>query len=393
MQTVITAAGAAELLAVVPVLAGYRPRRSLALVLFRRSRSLGVMRIDLPAEGEEVERTAATVLGMVCKVDAADSFVAVVYADGLLRPHGPSLVHAELIDALRSRADLCGVAVGDALCVADDGWSSYLDPDAPARELAEIAVHASDPILPAAPIADDQSLGAALADADPDAAGRTASAVESLERAIAALIGHRATGAAGRHWDPCTAAADGAAAEPPEMLTGIDPRSLAAACALDDLPELFEDALHRTGDPDPHEAAALLWCLARPSTRDVALVQWCEDLAAGDEALEAQLDWEGGAEYPERIAERFWGVGVRPDASRMTAALNLLRRLVAAAPTELRPGPLAAAAWVSWALGRSTHASEYASAALAIDAEHGLSQIVLTMVSAGHLPEWAFERR
>jgi hypothetical protein len=53
---------------------------------------------------------------------------------------------------------------------------------------------------------------------------------------------------------------------------------------------------------------------------------------------------------------------------------------------------LAAAAWISWALGRSTHAAWYAERALEIEPGHGLSEIVATMIGAGHLPEWAFER-
>ena len=45
---------------------------------------------------------------------------------------------------------------------------------------------------------------------------------------------------------------------------------------------------------------------------------------------------------------------------------------------------------LSWALGRSTHAALYAERACEVDPEHGLSQIVLSFVQAGHLPDWAF---
>ena len=69
-----------------------------------------------------------------------------------------------------------------------------------------------------------------------------------------------------------------------------------------------------------------------------------------------------------------------------------MRHLAAYADDEHRPNLLAAAAWLSWALGRSTHADAYARRVLAIDSEHGLSQIVRTLVDAGHLPEFAFSR-
>ena len=62
----------------------------------------------------------------------------------------------------------------------------------------------------------------------------------------------------------------------------IDPRALAAVCGLDDLPRFFEDALARPlEDADVYDTAALVWCLARPALRDVALVQWSGNLAAG----------------------------------------------------------------------------------------------------------------
>jgi hypothetical protein len=69
-----------------------------------------------------------------------------------------------------------------------------------------------------------------------------------------------------------------------------------------------------------------------------------------------------------------------------------LETALAVAPRADRPGTLAVCAWLSWALGRSTHAEVYASAAREIEPEHGLSEIVLSFVAAGHLPDWAFRR-
>lgn len=396
MQTIIRAADAADFLALVPVLAGFRPRRSVALVPFRGSSSLGVMRIDLPPDGEEVERFAATIVGMVCKVDTADAFAIVVYSDEALRDAGGALRHEPLVAALRDRADLCGLGVTDALCVAADGWGTFLRPDQPPRPLSEIEERAAAAAMPARDVEADQASGGELPVADLAAKERTARAVDGLEAALRVLIGARSRPDASPDADAHpTAIADASVPGGPrgrEPLSGVDPRALASACALDDLPELFEDALDWPAEPEAHHTAAIIWCLARPSLRDVALTQWCEDLVAGDDALGAQLDWEDGAEYPEHIADRFWGAGPRPNAARLIRALRLVRWAAAVAPRALRPGALAAAAWISWALGRSTHASGYAAQALEIEPEHGLSQIVLTMVSAGHLPEWAFER-
>ncbi|MGG1910568.1 DUF4192 family protein [Microbacterium sp. NRRL B-14842] len=76
----------------------------------------------------------------------------------------------------------------------------------------------------------------------------------------------------------------------------------------------------------------------------------------------------------------------------MTAGLALVRHLAAYADDQERPNLLAAAAWLSWALGRSTHATVYTDRALAIDPDHGMSQIVATLCSAAVLPDWAFAR-
>ena len=88
----------------------------------------------------------------------------------------------------------------------------------------------------------------------------------------------------------------------------------------------------------PFDAAALIWCLARPALRDIALVQWCGGIAAGDEALDAQLRWESGEEYPAHLAMQMWGEGERPDPDRLEAALALSRRIAAAAPRAVRAG-------------------------------------------------------
>ena len=137
-------------------------------------------------------------------------------------------------------------------------------------------------------------------------------------------------------------------------------------------------------------AAMLGWCLNRPGLRDIALVQWATDQSGGDIASDAQRRWEDGEEYPVDLALVMWGDARRPDHARLEAALAVARDVAALLPKKQRPGPLSVCAWLSWALGRSTHAHRYARSALAIDPRHGLADIVLAFVQAGHLPEWAF---
>lgn len=373
MTTIVRAAGAAGFLSLIPAMMGFTPTQSLVLVPFAGSRSAGGMRIDLPDAGgggsaaDGLDAFASTAIGMVCRVPETDGVALVVYSDGPFADGRPPA--GDLVTALLSRADACGLRVVDALCVGTEAWGSYLDAECPPSGWPLAALAQTAPAHLPPPVG-DQRTGADLEPADEDTRARVAGAVADLEVSMRMLPreGHPSSGG-----------------------TRVDPRALAAAERLDDLPALFEDAL---GDPparmDAFLAAPLLWCLNRPALRDVALVQWCGGFAAGDEAMHAQARWERGEPYPEHLGMRMWGDGPRPDPDRLAGALALVRRLAALAPRELQPGPLAICAWLSWALGRSTHAERYAQAAREIDAQHRLSEIVLTFVAAGHLPDWAF---
>lgn len=382
MTTTVAAADAAHFLSLVPHLLGFRPEQSLVVVPFARSRSLGAMRVDLPAgDLDQLDGAAATVIGMVCRIPDADAITAIVYAgdsaaDGL--PGVPVLA------AVGRAADVCGIRVVDLFTVADDGWGSHLDVDCPpgGRPLAQIedAAARQPRAVGMPPVLAHQAAGAELPRRNASERRAVGGALRSLDDALALVSGIPRVGG-GRRRDR----AEG---------RGVDPASLATACELDDPPRVFEEAL--TLDPaalEPSRAALLVWCLSRPGLRDVALVQWATTRGGGDDALDAQLRWEEGEEYPERLGAIMWGDGARPDPARLGAALEVVRHVAALAPRRLRPGPLALCSWLSWALGRSTHAASYAGRALEIDPDHGLAEIMLSFGQVGHLPDWAFRQR
>ena len=327
----------------------------------------------------------------------------------------------ELFAALERRADACGLRVSDLLCVAADAWGSFLDRECPAdgRPLGDLAWTGPADV----PDPDgDQSTGAELPACSAEYRASVEKALIALGDAVEVLCGPDAGGGARRRRNrgggigegdasdaqrpvtrsdvsdlgPVPAPVSGIAEEEASVTDAsprVDPRALAAVCRLDDLPRFFEDSLARPLDSaDVYDTATLVWCLARPSLRDVALVQWSGNLAQGDEAFDAQLRWEAGEEYPAHLAMRMWGEGDQPQVSRLESALALARHAAAAAPHASQPGALAMCAWLSWALGRSTHAAAYAERACEFEPEHGLSQIVLSFVNAGHLPDWAFRR-
>lgn len=390
MHTIATASDAPRFLSLVPDLIGCRPTRSLVLVPLGDGRSLGAMRVDLgPDNVETAELVASTLIGMMCRVQDADALIAVVYTD---EQAAPVLPYHALVEALGVRADACGLRLADALTVAADGWGSHLDPDGRVRSLDEIGAgpgsdgrseigdsssgrpgdRAAGSGSPEAARRGDQSSGAELPRVSDEQRHEVREAAAMLHRALEVLTDVEAPPADGG--GPITA------------------EVLEAACAFADLPLLYESALEWDAERlDPLHTALLAWCLARPSLRDIALVQWSADLALGEEAEAAQRRWEDGEEYPADLAERLWGEGDRPDPERLERALALARRVAALQPDE--PGPLAVCAWLSWALGRSTHADQYARRAHALDPRHGLTDIVRSFVAAVHLPDWAFRRR
>lgn len=366
--SVIAAADAAEFLALLPRMLGFHARRSVVLVPFARTRTLGAMRLDLPPDELGMEAFAATGVGMVCRVPDADGIALVVYADAPFCSDG-SPPHAALARAILDKADACGLATVDALCVAADGWGSFLRPPSAPRPLAELgpqprgAEHLSEPRA-------DQWAGCELPEPEQEAVDAVRAALDSLSAAIAALCG-----SGGGESDR------------------IDPLALDAAARLDDLPALFEGMLGWDASAlAPFDTASAVWCLSRPALRDIALVGWVAGPGACDLALSAQLRWERGEPYPEDLARIMWGDGVQPDPQRLVTALEVARATAAVTPHGLRPGPLAVCAWLSWAAGRSTHAASYAKRAVEIEPEHGLAEIVLSFVTANHLPDWAFSR-
>ncbi|MBS1906126.1 MAG: DUF4192 family protein [Actinobacteria bacterium] len=379
MTTIVQATGAAELLAAIPMLTGFRPRDSVVLLPFRSSRTAGALRFDLPCAPNDtgtpapalpppaVAEFAATAVGMACRVPDTDALAIAVYADGSAGP-GAAPPAAALAEELIERAEACGLHVVEALFVGTDSWADYRDPQAPPHPLAEV------PAAPAVPgfagPAPDQFSGTELPSPGLFAA-------ESVGRALIAL--ERVLGPAGPQRTP------------PQGGSRVDPRAHEAALMLDDLPSFLEEVLDAPESLSPFATAALVWILNRPALRDVALVQWASTIDLGDRALAAQLGHiTNGTAVPADLGGVLIGHGPRPDGDRLGVALTLLRRTIALAPAQTRGGPFAAAAWLSWAVGRSTHAARYLDQAQAADPELTFAQLLRAVIDAGMLPDWSF---
>lgn len=368
MTTVLRASDSADFLRVVPALAGFTPRRSIVLLPFHGSRTHGAMRLDLPSEGTDLEQFADAAVGLAARVNGIDAIALVVYTDERLQltPDGVVLPLAVAADELLGRAEEAGLRIVDALCVTPGGWSSYLVDDPQVGALDALASTAEIPGV--GDVAGDQFTGTELPHADLARKERVARAL----RDIGETLDHDACG----------------------RMTGREnPQALAAIAVLDDIPAFFESLIDRPDTTPTFATAALLWCLDRPVFRDVAIAQWATDIEGGIRTLAAQFSFaRTGRMMPDDLGAVFLGAGPAPDVDRLRLALTVVRHAAAAAPRLARRGPLTAAAWLSWALGRSSHAAHYLDLVRAIDPQYGLAALIGTLLDAAVLPEWAFRR-
>jgi hypothetical protein len=348
-QTVVRARTAADLLALVPSLVGMAPHRSLVLVVFHGSRTMGALRLDLPGP-DALHDLAGHAIGIVCRLDGADGVVPVVYADG---PFPEAIGAARtLLEDLLTSGRRAGLQVKDALCVADDGYGSLLDPELPetGRPLSELPEPSGLPPL-----------------LDVDAATALEDVPEEDRRRFLARVRRsaRGTGRSGRTVEGVLSAPDPIGAMERALdLERLDPEPSPLLAALADLPVLRDLVLLQIGWGPVFGAAVL----ARTVLPD-------EEPLGPEEA--PGLAFCGG-DMP------------RPDPDRITAAIELLRVTAAHLPERHRAPLLTMLAWLHWSLGRGSVAGRFVDAARAVDPAYGLADLLARMLGAGMLPEWAY---
>lgn len=365
MTTIVSATRPHELLAYLPALAGFTPQHSLALVPFAGNRSCGVLRVDLPRGVTDRSEFVARLIGLVCQVRDADAVAIVVYDDA--ESDAGELPWSGLVRELIDRAIACGLGVVDALYVGPETWAAFTDAQGTRHPVGEILIPPTIPGI--GDVSGDQFHGTALPVIDEEERELVARTL----KASRGVLDDRLAGRPSRRTTP----------------TARDVRA-----RLDDLPAFFERILDAPTSPDTRDTVALSWCLNRPLTRDVALVQWARNKRQGAIALGAQIAYRDHVEpVPDSLGQILLGAGRRPDADRLGTALALARTVAARVPDTDRVGPFVASAWLSWALGRSTHADEYITRALTIDPRHSMASLIKTMLDAAILPGWAFKTR
>lgn len=354
-QHIVKTSNAEDLLALVPTLAGFAPRDSIVFVAFRGKRTAGALRIDLPHTKKPavLGRLAASMVGVFCKIADVDGVVPVIYTDAVFG-RGGALPSERFALAVIERAERAGYRVLDALCVASDGWGSYLDPYCPVggRPLRQIADSTVNTELSPEVRRGDRAVdaGSELPSVDLASAERVARLLRDTHEMQALGMLRFPSG------DPIAFM---------EELWGTP---------LDRL-----DARADT-DGDSIEIALGIAVLQRGELRDAVLLLY----SFGPEEAELALT------DPVAAASVLMGEGRRPDPDRIVASIELLRHLTAHAPRSARPPLLTVTAWLCWAIGRSSLARAYLAQVTEIDERYGLAELIRSMIDVGRLPEWAF---
>ncbi|TFD65760.1 DUF4192 domain-containing protein [Cryobacterium ruanii] len=386
--TIVKAQKAQDFLALVPQLLGFTPETSAVMIAFRGNRTCGALRFNLPDDGaphKVYKRIATTLAGMLCKIAGVDAVIPVIYTDDSFGGT-PGIPGEQFAEILNRRLELSGFLLRDSLCVAADGWGSYLDPDCPAggHPLSDIE---ESPIY--------EAVNQESATETPQPLGTLQNGLDPIEVSLAT---RERLARMYRRYRHLLARAENAPELFPTLGFVLDPVAIAEA------------ALTWPNPPPEEDVAALLVLVQSPPIRDQIMLQFA---FGHDEGLRARainrhyalLQNETGRSLDDLVAEQF-NVGdptakhtsdimlglqpERPDIDRIRIAIRLLRFLVAMAPRSAKPAPLCMLAWLSWALGSGSVAGFFVDQALAIDSQYSMATLLDLLLKSGHLPEWAF---
>lgn len=332
MSKTVSAHDYADLLSMVPAMLGFTPEDSVVIVPFDGNTSAGVMRMDLPDPDVAMEFVSQA-SHIAARIPNASGAVVVIYS-----PLDHGLVEYAA-DAAKAVVELTSMELLDNLYVCGDGYGRWSSHEAP-RPTSELAL----PLEVAHfEVTGNQQSSATIPDSDP-----------AVLMSMLKIEPHEA----------------------------LDPNTFNATA---------EDSLYNWEPIDltGEQAAWLVATFNSPLYRDTYLSQVASNLADGESMLTYQLGYREHGVF-EGQANVMIGKAPRPDGYRLERALEFARYTAAIIPL---PGAFAVAAWLSWALGRSTHAEVYAQMAQKLDPQHGLAGIVQDMVTASYLPEWAFESK
>jgi len=286
-------------------------------------------------------RAVADAIGaMALQISGADRLAPVLYTD---ESYFRWRDFAMLLDRRLMRL---GFGIHGPFCVASDGWCSY-EPGTPLHPLDEIT---SSPVWAPVP-----ELSSSLPPADP-AVSAALGSIGSLPDAV-------------EHVEHCLASQPSA----------LD---LALLAALAQKPYLRDAMMMQV---------AFGRIVGEAFVRDSQELHALQDETglSMDELVLREIE-EGRIDPGDELTGLLLGAGrIRPDLERVQAACEWLGVAAASVPSALRPPLLCMLGWLHWSRGLGSVAGGYIDAALDIDPDYGMAEVLLEVLRRGVVPEWA----
>ncbi|WP_460517806.1 hypothetical protein [Humibacter antri] len=371
---IVKLSSTADLLALLPVLAGMPVRNSLVIAPFAGKQTSRALRIGTgPSPSPTDARTlASAALGTLSKLDDCDGVSVAVYRDESFREVGP--LWYDCFGIILERLRQSGYPINDAAIVTGDGWLPYFEGDlATPRPLSEIEAQTKQ-------IPFEAQADAALTTPETDA--------ELAQRVGAILLD--------RHIDQSERDAFGRL----RPATQHDPVDFLESALEDDPGTVSALTLARLIAQIDSEGAVDRTVLQIAFGRATGALSWSGTLAVREAAANAGCEpndilmeqSERGARSPRsrRLADLLTGqTRDTPSPDRLRAGAVLLGRAIAHGPLPDRAWSMCALAWVQWALGFSSAAHETIVSTRRLAPNNSLAPIYHTVFE--HMrPEWIF---
>lgn len=374
--TILRASTGADLLALLPYLAGGPITRSVAIVPFVGRRTPAVVRYPLPDDlsATALAAIATHLVGTVSRLGGCDAVAIAIYADEKFDVALPR--YATFERTLLQQFLAAGFSVHDTFCVAGDGWSPF--DEAHQRNLNEIAASPLHRAVPDA-VRQERHPDGRLPQSDPDLAQNVAMTLLEFSD------GYRVDAFGRLH-----------AHVPPHPVDTLENALIADPGILgaEGLAALVLD-VQTEGDFDRTVVQVMLGPDRARETWEGTLQRRRIAAQRGEAPIDLMLreHRRRGPDRWEDVADLLAGLaGPQPDVARIRTAIEVLGRAAAHAPSDYRPTVMSVLAWLHWAIGLGSCTARLLEESSRIDPRHDLTSIVRAITLAVMLPAWVAER-